>query len=246
VEGQTRTTVTVASQFRGPPQSGNGGYVCGLLAEALGGPVTAMLRAPVPLDQALTLVADGETARLVGPGETLIGEARRAAPEDLPAPPAPPSLAQARAAAERFVGLQRTFHPICFTCGPSLADGVGLRVFAGQIEGAPAGHVAGPWTPHAAFAGADGLIPAPIIWAALDCPGSVAWVVQEGGGGLLGTMTAQVLRHPTPGETLTVLAWPMTLSGRKRFAGTALYSAEGELLAHSAQIWIGRAPVSPE
>ncbi len=68
----------------------------------------------------------------------------------------------------------------------------------------------------------------------------------EGGGGLLGTMTAEVLRRPAAGETTIVLAWPIDQSGRKRFSGTALYSAQGELMARSHQIWIGRGPSSPE
>ena len=38
-----RSKIVVAEQFRGPPNSGNGGYVCGLMASALGGPVTAMV-----------------------------------------------------------------------------------------------------------------------------------------------------------------------------------------------------------
>jgi hypothetical protein len=30
----------IGRQFRGPPNSGNGGYVCGVLAKGLDGPVT--------------------------------------------------------------------------------------------------------------------------------------------------------------------------------------------------------------
>ncbi len=243
---ETRQEVRVASQFRGPPQSGNGGYVCGLMAGALAGPVTAMLRAPVPLDAPLTLASDGQSARLLDEGDRLIGEARCAALDALPPPPPPPSLAKAQAAGQRFVGLQRTFHPICFTCGPGLEDGYGLRVFTGQVEGAPEGEVAGVWTPHPAFAEADGLVAAEVVWAAIDCPGSVAWVVQGGGGGLLGTMTGAVLRRPAPGETLIVTAWPVERSGRKSLSGAALFTASGELVAHSHQVWIGRAPASPE
>ena len=70
------------------------------------------------------------------------------------------------------------FHPICFTCGDKLDEGFGLRVFVGQLKGAADGVVAGPWTPNPVFADDEGLIPAEVVWAALDCPGSVAWVVQ--------------------------------------------------------------------
>ncbi len=241
-----RSKIVVAEQFRGPPNSGNGGYVCGLMARALDGPVTAMLRAPMPLDTPLDLVVEDGAARILGADGTLIGEAKAADPTVLPPPPSTPSLTAVTAAAPGFPGLHRPFHPVCFTCGDQLDDGFGLRVFVGQVEGMEPGVVAGPWTVHPSFADAEGLAPTEVVWAALDCPGSVAWVVTEGGGGLLGTMTAEVLRRPAAGETTIVLAWPIDQSGRKRFSGTALYSAQGELMARSHQIWIGRGPSSPE
>jgi hypothetical protein len=141
--------------------------------------------------------------------------------------------------------LGRTFHPVCFTCGDRLEEGFGCRVFVGQVSGAAPGVVAGSWTPHANFADENGLTRLEVVWAALDCPGSVAWVVQEGGGGLLGTMTCEVARRPAAGEPCIVLAWPIARSGRKSISGTALFTAGGERLARSRQIWIGRAPASP-
>ncbi len=241
-----RSKIVVAQQFRGPPNSGNGGYVCGLMASALDGPVTAMLRAPMPLDAPLDLVVEDGGVLILGEGETLIGEAKAGDRAVLPSPPPAPSLAAAMDAALGFPGLHRPFHPVCFTCGDQLDDGFGLRVFVGQVEGMEPGVVAGSWTVHPSFADADGLAPTEVVWAALDCPGSVAWVVTEGGGGLLGTMTGEVLRRPAAGETTIVVAWPIEQSGRKRLSGTALYSADGELMARSHQIWIGRGPSSPE
>ena len=104
--------------------------------------------------------------------------------------------------------------------------------------------VAGVWPVHENFAGPDGLARHDAVWGALDCPGSVAWVEQGAGGGLLGTMTCKLIRRPRVGDTCIVLAWPIEASGRKRVAGTALYSAEGDLLAVSRQIWITFAATS--
>ena len=237
--------ISVAAQFRGPPNSVNGGYACGLMGRLVDGPFTAMLRAPPPLDTPMVLIrAEGGAVRLESEAGQLIGEARPAGPAAIPAPPLAPTLAAATAAAAGFPGLDRPFHPICFTCGDKLDEGFGLRVFTGQLAGAPDGVVAGPWTPHAAFADDQGLVPAEVIWAALDCPGSVSWVVSGAGGGLLGTMTAELIRRPAVGETCIVLAWPIERSGRKLISGTALFTADGELLAKSHQIWIGRAPVA--
>jgi hypothetical protein len=231
--------IVIAPQFRGPPNSGNGGYVGGLMAEAIGAATTVVLRAPIPIDAPLRLDGVQDRLRLVDAAGGLIAEAMPAR-ETMDTPPAPPSEAEARAAGARFIGLERMFHPICFCCADALAPGYGLRVFVGQTDGAPAGHVSGAWTPLAPFGDADGLTRIEVIWAALDCPGSVSWAVTEGGGGLLGTMSCEITRRPRVGEACIVTAWPIEQSGRKRLSGTALFTAEGDLLARSRQIWIGR------
>ena len=75
-------TIVIEQRFRGPPHSGNGGYVCG----AFGGLLTdgnhalasnraaeVTLRAPVPLDTPLEVRRDD--ARLtIHDGDTLIAE----------------------------------------------------------------------------------------------------------------------------------------------------------------------------
>jgi hypothetical protein len=239
-----RTTLSVPAQFRGPPNSVNGGYACGVMARLIEGPSTALLRAPMPLDTPMVLIQDAAGVRVESQAGELIGEARPASGVGLPAPPASPGLAAARAAAGRFPGFTRPFHPICFACGDRLEEGVGLRAFVGQVPGAAEGVVAGPWTPNPVFADEHGLTRAEVVWAALDCPGSVAWVVCGAGGGLLGTMTCELLRRPAAGEPCVIVAWPLERSGRKRLSGTALYDAEGQLMALSHQIWIGRAGVA--
>ncbi len=233
-------TITIARQFRGPPNSGNGGYVCGILGREIAGPSTVALRALIPLDIPLRLEESDAGARLVGMDGTLIAEGVRAT-TPLPEPPPPPSLAEARAAGARCLWTDKPFHPPCFTCSSIRVEGDGLRILPGQIEDRPAGQIACVWTPHAAFAGADGTVPEEIVWAALDCPGSLAWIVKSGmGGGLLGTMTGEVLRRPRIGEDTIVVAWPIEQQGRKFIAGVALFDARGQLMARGSQIWIAR------
>lgn len=233
--------IVIAQQFCGPPNSGNGGYVCGVLAKDIDGPATSVLRARVPLDVCLELATSEGAAVMTDADGALIGRGD-AASLDLEVP-APPTLSAAQDAMTRYVAYEQRVHPICFTCGVERQDGDGLRVFPGQIDGAPAGHVACVWTPHAAFADADGLVPTEVIWAALDCPGFFSWVVKEGRhGALLGTMTGEVLRRPMAGEATLVTAWPLTREGRKETAGVALFSADGELLARGHQVWIMGVP----
>lgn len=235
--------IVIGRQFCGPPNSGNGGYVCGVLAKDLDGRARAVLRAPVPLDVDLDLApAEGGVA-LTGAEGVLIGRGDPAPDAELPVPPQPIDVEAARAAGRRHIGLQQRFHPICFTCGPERAEGDGLRVLAGQVEGREAGVVADAWTPHPAFAGPDGVIPTEVVWAALDCPGYFAWVEKEGRhGALLGTMTGEVLRHPKAGEPCVIMAWPLRRDGRKETAGVALFSADGELMARAHQVWIVMGP----
>lgn len=237
----------IGRQFCGPPNSGNGGYVCGVLARDIDGPATSVLRAPIPLDAPLALGREASAVVMTGAEGQLIGRSDPSLGAELPEPPPAPSLEAARAAGARYVGLTDRFHPICFTCGPERDQGDGLRVFTGQLEGAETGVLAGPWTPDEAFADDGGLTPTEVVWAALDCPGYFAWVAREGRhGALLGTMTGEVLRRPKAGEACIVLAWPLARDGRKETAGVALYSATGELLARAHQVWIVMGPRPPQ
>lgn len=233
------TEIVVTQAYCGPPTTGNGGYVGGLLAKGLDGAATVVLRKAIPLDTRLTLVADGQTSELLDPEGVSLGNGRLAAADIFPAVPAPPSLDAARQAGDRFVGLTQPFHPICFTCSPNREPGSGLRICVGQLEGEADGEMAGVWTPHANFTDPDGLIPTEVIWGALDCPGFYAWVGREGRhGALLGTMTGEVLRRPKAGEACIIRAWPLDRDGRKATAGVALFTAQGELLARAFQVWI--------
>ena len=235
--------IVIPRQFCGPPNSGNGGYVCGVLAKDFDGPATSVLRARVPLDVSLDLRLEDGVVQLTDAEGGLVGKADAADRALLPTPPEAPSMRAARAAGARYLGHEQSIHPICFTCGPERGEGDGLRVFPGQIAGAPSGHVACVWTPHIEFADPAGLVPAEVIWAALDCPGFFAWVAKEGRhGALLGTMTGEVLRRPRAGHELIVMAWPLERHGRKETAGVALFTMNGELLARGHQVWIMSVP----
>ena len=237
--------ITIGGQFRGPPNSGNGGYVCGVLAKDFDGPVTAVIRSLVPLDTELDLETRDGARVLTGADDTLIAQGGPST-QDLPDPPVTPTLEQARAAMAGYLGHTQRVHPVCFTCGNAREEGDGLRVFPGQLADADPGVVACVWTPHAAFAQADGTIPTEVVWAALDCPGFFAWVEKEGRhGALLGTMTGEVVVPPRVGEAYVVLAWPIVREGRKEIAGVALFDGDGRLMARGHQVWITMAPRFP-
>jgi hypothetical protein len=215
----------IPARYNGPPSSANGGYACGLLAELLGGEAEVTLRAPPPLERELEAVCAGERVELRD-GGALIAEAR---PTTLDVDvPAPVSLDEAAEASTRYAGFVRHAYPTCFTCGPARGDGLG--VYAGPVAGRE-GLVASPWTPS------PGLRPE-IVWAALDCPSG--WAVDDfqREGVLLGRMSARTERLPTAGDPHVVVGWRVGEEGRKRFAGSALFTAGGELLARARSTWI--------
>lgn len=220
---------TIARRFRGPDHSGNGGFSCGLVAGELGGTARVTLRQAPPLDRDLTWEARDDSVRLID-GETLIAEGERGEPG--PAPDFVP-LERAREAAVGFPGDATHAFPDCFTCGPDRAVGDGLRIFTGPVD---AGVVAAPWTPHPSLGGRP-VVDDPIAWAAMDCAG--AWSAgAEAMPAVLGSMTGVVLRAPRIGDEHVVVGAHRGTEGRKIFAATAIYTAEGRLMAHSEQVWI--------
>jgi hypothetical protein len=81
-------------------------------------------------------------------------------------------------------------------------------------------------------------VTAELVWAALDCPSG--WAVDDfqREGVLLGRMATEIDRLPAPGEPHVVIGWRVGEEGRKRFAGSALLTADGEVLARSRSTWI--------
>ena len=230
------TPAVVAARFRGPAGIGNGGYVGGVMAAALGTqPAEVTLRRGWPLDVPLRLARAGDSVQALDDDGTLIAEAR-AAPLDL-LPPTPPSLDQAAAATGWFVASPYSHSAgLCFVCGTAAPGG--LRVFSGRVEGRP-GIAAALWRPDAAFAGADGAVAPEYLWAALDCAGSFAFTVHDKPQGmLLGRITARLDGRIAAGEAVVVLGWQIGREGRKLQAGTALFGADGGLRGIARALWV--------
>jgi hypothetical protein len=215
----------VSGRFNGPPDSGNGGYTCGLVAGLLGGVVEVTLRLPPPLDRELEVVRDDGRVELRD-GKRLVAEAEPVA-LDVEVP-SPVSVADAERASRSYAGFEHHAYNTCFVCGPGRTDG--LRVYAGPVADRD-GLVASPWTPP------EDVAPE-LVWAALDCPSG--WAVDDfqREGVLLGRMAAEIDRLPAPGEPHVVLGWRIGEDGRKRFAGSALLTADGEVLARARSTWI--------
>lgn len=223
----------IEERFRGPPRSGNGGYVCGRIARHLSGAVAARLKAPPPLGTDLRLESSSEEARLFH-GDLLIGEAR-VAQLDLQAP-MPPSFEQAQEASQTYLGFKTHAFPGCFVCGPARDPMDGLRVFPGQVAGGST--LAAPWTPDSTLADESGALKPEFLWSALDCTGGFAVLpIPEGSAIVLGELCASIVGTVRTGEPCVVIGWPLGADGRKRFAGSAVFNARGELVAQARAVW---------
>jgi hypothetical protein len=217
----------IEPRYNGPAESGNGGYTAGLVAAALGGDYTGAvvtLRVPPPLATPLQVTPTDGGVR-VHAGEQLVAEAAPATLRDEPVPPV--SYEDAVAASTTYAGFVDHPFPTCYVCGPQRAEGDGLRIFPGAL---PDRRVAAPWT-----APAD--VSSITAWAALDCPGGWS-IIAPGRPYVLGRMTARVQGVPQPGGRYVVMGAVAQVEGRKAQVRSALFGADGALLAQASSTWI--------
>jgi hypothetical protein len=220
-------TVFIPGRFNGPPGSGNGGFASGIVAALLGGRAEVTLRTPPPLSRELVVVREDGRVE-VRDGETLVAEAVPLGELVVDVPPAV-SVEDAVEASRGYAGFRAHAYETCYVCGPARDDGLGI--FPGPVEGRSV--VAAPWTPPG-----EGPVADEIVWAALDCPSG--WAVDEFSreGVLLGRLAARVVAPVVGGEQYVVVGWPVGEDGRKRFAGSAVFGADGSVRAFARSTWL--------
>jgi hypothetical protein len=230
------TTITIARRFNGPPDSANGGYTCGRLAALIEGPASVSLRSPPPLDRALS-VERRDDGVIVRDGDTVVAEGRGVELDLEVAEPV--GVREAGEAARDGYERWAAKHPFatCFVCGPDRDPVDGLRIFPGPVG--DGGVHASTWTPDRSLGGQDGAVAPEYVWAALDCPTS-APVANYGEGPpmVLAQLAARLEKPAEAGRPHVVVSWPLEVEGRKRHAGSALFTADGEGLAFARALWI--------
>lgn len=245
----TTASLVVPARFNGPPGSGNGGFVAGLLAAhvarllpayRIGDPVRVTLREPPPLETPLQVTA--EDGRVVATfGGALVADAQLGGLSERSElgsePVAPVAFDVAADAEQRYGGLRAHPFPGCFVCGTERPGGDGMGLRPGRVGAAGEGLVATTWVPDASLADADGQVGEPFLWAALDCPGGWAsdLVARPM---VLGRITVRVHARPYAGDRCVVVGRLLRAEGRKTFTASAAYDGDGRALGQAEATWI--------
>lgn len=226
--------VQVHRRFRGPPTSGNGGYVAGLVAEWIDGPAQVDLLAPIPLEKPLHRRRDDAEVMLFDANRNYAHAQPLVSALDFDLP-SPPSEEELEAAAMSFPG--PSGHPIpgCFVCGTERSPGDGLCIYPGE---SPHRDVAvAEWVPDESLVDEHGHIAERYVWSVLDCP-SYFGLCEPRPLALLARISGRIERPILPGERLSVTGWELKREGRKHHSATVIHDQAGEPIALASALWV--------
>lgn len=238
----TGDTIRIGDWFQGPTGSGQGGWTAerflAVIARHTDRPMTASIKAAIPLDVDLVVVPGDDRWELVAPDGTLIMVATEWQPRF--ADTAPVTIEAARAARRRFLDTVDE-HPVpsCFSCG-QLPDSMGVH--AGPLDDG-SDRFATDWTvPEWAVDERGNVDPGP-LWAAIDCCAAwwVGWSREQRVALTVQYAVEQV--HPLrPGATYALVGWggdhDPEWDGRKRHAASAAFDDAGRCVARSVSFWV--------
>lgn len=239
-------SIIINKHFCGPPNSGNGGYVCGRLAHYIPGSAEVTLHLPPPLEKPLEVSAKNNQSWELSDGDKVVASGGQANVELSRLERA--SFEEAcEAGAQAPTLFQEHPLPTCFVCGPARKPGDGLRIFVAPLalhthKTTPV--LAAAWIPDSTLISEDGFVAPEFLWSALDCPTGYASAYDAQLGAfdpapvLLGRMSVRIANRPVAGEHCVITAWPAGREGRKRYGEAAAYGEDGSLLAVAKATWV--------
>lgn len=236
------TTIRIGDWFQGPTNSGQGGWTAqrflAAVAEHTDRPMTAAIKAAIPLEVDLTVVGHDDRWELAAPDGTTIMVATPWEPAF--ADTSPVTIEAARAARHRFLDTVDE-HPVpsCFSCG-QLPESMGVH--AGPLDDGT-DRFATDWTVPDWTVDEAGRVDPGALWAAIDC--CAAWWVgwsRERRVALTVQYAVEQLHPLEPGATYALVGWAgdrdPEWEGRKRHAASAAFDAEGRCVARSVSFWL--------
>jgi hypothetical protein len=226
--------IKIPSRFRGPIDSANGGYTCGVLSGAIEGTTEVTLRHPPPINKFMEIKQTEENNFVLYGQDKVIAEAKPAELELVP--PRPPNFEAAERSSLKEEEIKDHYFPECFVCGPKRKPGDGLRIFPGPVK--DKAYLAAAWIPDNSLSDEKGYIRNEFVWSALDCPSGWAIIFEKMRFIVLGRLVVQIYTRVKPNNKFIVMGWKLSEEGRKIYAGAALYSADGQLYAKGKATWI--------
>jgi len=219
----------------GPPGAGQGGLSSYLFSNIVGRDLNVRLHAPIPLESDLTVDKDPDGRySATDPDRTLI---LSGTPADFTSHVTPRvTIDQAKSARRRTV-VHAGIHaaPNCFSCG---IDRESMGVHPGPLDD---GRFATDLTPPEWALTAQGTVEPYVFWAALDCTAGV-YVGSTLDEQRVVTANYHVTMHRNDIEpgTFALVAFPLGegWDGRKRWAGSAAFDADGALIAEATSLWV--------
>jgi hypothetical protein len=264
----TSEVVRIAPRFRGPAQSGNGGYVAGTVGTALArvaGDLVPQVRLllPPPLDTTLSLTTTPETAvppdtasaKLQGASTDLVANAPTASANSTASLVTEGGILVASATAvDAGVLADAAIDPVSpdeARAAESSYRGLSNHPFPGcfvcgpenteglQLRPGPIGDGRTACTwTPAADLAADDGLIDP-VYLWSALDCPGGWSIDlDGRPSVLGQMTACVDARPTPGDPCVIIGRLLSEDGRKTHTATTLYDPDGRVLARAHHTWI--------
>jgi len=233
-------TIRIGGWFQGPTGSGQGGWTAQRFLDAIGEgrPLTAAIRAAIPLDVDLSVAERDGHWELTAPDETVVMVAHQWDPAF--ADTTPVTIADAEAARQRFLATVDE-HPVpsCFSCG-QMPDSMGVH--AGPLADGT-DRFATDWTVPDWATDRAGTVDPGSLWAAIDC--CAAWWVgwsRERRTALTVQYAVEQLLPLEPGGSYALVGWggdhDPEWDGRKRHAASAAFDRNGRCVARSVSFWV--------
>lgn len=221
--------ITIDQRYQGPFGAANGGYVAGLLGDALrGAPNTVRFEKPVPVDTPIYIYRRGNSAFIRHAEETVA-----TAELTNEAIPSTPFVAPDRVLSGSEPALDMAMFADCFVCGRGAPDGLGI-----EVRALPDGRFAALWRPADSSDVEGPLVEAIHLRSALDCPGGFAALTANQTLALTGTLTSRIAFLPEASERLVVVGESTWSEGRKLGAVTTIFTDTGDLVATASAVWV--------
>ncbi len=221
--------IIIERRHQGPFGAANGGYVAGILGDALGGaPSSVRLHQPIPVDTPIFVYRRGDTAFIRHDDRTVA--TAELVHETIPTTPFVP-VSDAQDGSEHVLDLG--MFGGCFVCGQSAPEGLGV-----QPKALRDGRFAAIWKPVESGHITGSRVPAVYLRSALDCPGGFAALSANNTLALTGTLTSRIEFLPETETTLVVIGEATHADGRKLGAVSSIYTESGDLVATASAIWI--------